>query len=264
MAYSLDPDTLRRGIASAAPRGMSTSTRDRARRLMLAWIDTAIAHRVGANDLARALRDGQAARQIAAARRAEIAADPPDAIRNAACAPGCAFCCVLTDEDGGTISTAEAQAVHAALVPMAGQRDGSDWMHRACPALDPETRLCRIYDDRPEICRSYISTDAAACEINAAGGSAPGGGVIGSHVDFLALLAVSRAAMTGLAQVPTFALRDVAAAALNGRDAKEALNAARHPPVMLDRVQSGAERGRTYSSGSSSSGEPTRTQRPPR
>lgn len=128
---SLTVADLRRRIGEA-----KGSVDERARRLLLAWFDTA-ARGVGAKPLARALRDGTAAVQIAEALRSD-AAQPS----NAACAKGCAFCCILDGPDGGTITADEASRLHAALSPlperpMAGtgiRKPAPPWTRRRAPA----------------------------------------------------------------------------------------------------------------------------------
>jgi Fe-S-cluster containining protein len=212
---------------------------DRARRVLIAWLNSAKADGQNLETVLRALASGSAARQIGAALRGLALQDPPEVVRSAACAPGCAFCCILTGNDGGTITADEARTLHAALLPFAGQPDGRDWHPQACAALDPETRLCRAYDARPGICRSFYSTDAKACEINAMGGTAQGAGVLGAHLDYLAVHALVRAALAGAVNVHSYALRDVAATAVAGQDRPTALTAARHPLKTLPRAHIG-------------------------
>lgn len=155
------------------------------------------------------------------------------ALDGAACRAGCAWCCLI-GEDGPVVSRAEALGLHAALAPLAGRAaPASAWHPRACPALDPATLSCRAYAARPLICRTYTSTDAAACEVNAAGGAATGAAVLGSQSLYLAALALSRSALRGSARVATYGLARVAAGALAGRPAGEALRAARHPDSRL-------------------------------
>ena len=154
--------------------------------------------------------------------------------RGLACAEGCAFCCILQGADGGTITEAEAQDLHAALAPLAGQPDGRDWHPQGCAALDPETRMCRAYDARPMICRSYVSTDAAACESVSKGIAVEGPGTLGPYHTYLAALGLSRAALKGKKRVATYALARMTAAAIDGQDLAQALSTARHKPSELD------------------------------
>ena len=228
-----DLSDLRVRIAAVQIPGQHTSQTERARRVLLAWLDSAIAGKHGLDTVLRALASGTAAQQIGAALRGQTFADPPDVVRNAACSSGCAFCCILTGPDGGTITGVEARAVHDALSPLAHQPDGRDWHPKACPALDPISRMCRAYDVRPSICRSYMSTDAQACEMNSEGGSEAGGGVLGAHLDYLAVHALARAALSGAVKVHSYALREVASAAVEGQDVRSALDRARHPVRML-------------------------------
>lgn len=73
------------------------------------------------------------------------------------CQAGCAGCCrgeVLVFEG-------ERERVLAALPPEAYLRlaaQGPDVNPRqaTCPALDPLTRLCSIYAERPLVCRGYV------------------------------------------------------------------------------------------------------------
>ncbi|MEL6550841.1 MAG: YkgJ family cysteine cluster protein [Pseudomonadota bacterium] len=149
-----------------------------------------------------------------------------------ACAAGCAFCCILQGEDGGVITGAEAKALHAALAPLQGHPDGRDWHPKACPSLDPETRTCRAYAARPMICRSYVSRDATACEEIAEGRAAEGTGTRAAYGTYLTVHALARAAL-GPGRAPTYALRKVAEAAVEGVPLDAALKAARHRPAEL-------------------------------
>ncbi|WP_375254421.1 YkgJ family cysteine cluster protein, partial [Yoonia sp.] len=111
-----------------------------------------------------------------------------------------------------------------------------DWHKDACPALDPETRSCRAYEARPTICRSFLSMDADACRENAEGGKAQGAGLLGSHLDYLAVHALCRQALRGISQVPSYSLAATAAGAVAGQDLESSLHAARHKPSALDQA----------------------------
>ncbi|PZX15978.1 Fe-S-cluster containining protein [Palleronia aestuarii] len=234
----LDLDGLRARVARAAIPGPADRA-ERARRLLSAWIGTAAAHGASLRDIVRGLGNGSAAEQLRGALETEISRNPPPVLRDAACRAGCAFCCILDGPDGGTITEVEARRMHGALAPLAGRPDGRDWHPAACPALDPETRTCRAYDERPGLCRAYLSSDAEACRINAEGGAAPGAGLLSTHPDALAVHGLARAALRGVVRVETFALARLNAAALEGRDVDAALDAARHPPKMLDEALRG-------------------------
>jgi Fe-S-cluster containining protein len=68
-----------------------------------------------------------------------------------ACA-GCGQCCHLLVElvDGVDDAVpAELIVEHAGVRCLEQQGDG------ACIALDPDTRLCTIYDQRPQVCRQF-------------------------------------------------------------------------------------------------------------
>jgi Fe-S-cluster containining protein len=66
-----------------------------------------------------------------------------------ACA-GCGRCCHLVVElRPGDIVPEELVAVHAGARCMDQHSDG------ACVALDPATRLCTIYETRPQTCRDF-------------------------------------------------------------------------------------------------------------
>ena len=197
---------------------------DRAKRGLVAYI--------GAQpDTARAtkdLADGTAATGIG---RVALSGLSPQGL---ACADGCAFCCILSGADGGTITEAEAAALHSALAPLAGQPDGRAWHPKACPSLDPETRSCRAYEARPMICRTYVSTDVEACKSVSEGQAVPGPGTLGPYHTYLAAIGLSRAALKGVKRVSTYALAQVAAAAVDGVSLDEALVQARHKPTELD------------------------------
>lgn len=204
--------------------GSTPEVGDRARRGLLAYL--------GAQpDLPKAtadLADGTAATGIG---RVALSALSPKGL---ACAEGCAFCCILSGADGGTITEAEAVALHSALAPLAGQPDGRDWHPKACPSLDPETRMCRAYDARPMICRAYVSPDVEACKLVADGQAAPGPGTLGPYHTYLAAIGLSRAALKGVKRVSTYALARVAASAVDGHSLADTLTDARHKPTELD------------------------------
>ncbi|SMH48544.1 YkgJ family cysteine cluster protein [Maritimibacter sp. HL-12] len=225
---------LRARLCKARAKGAGTSATERARRLLDAYLATAERHGRASGEVITDLASGGAAFTIGMAVRETLIADPPEAVRHAACAEGCAFCCILRGGDGGTITAAEAERLHGALAPLAGQADGRDWHPDACPALDPATRGCRAYEARPMICRSFLSTDAGACEVNANGGSAPGAGLIGTHLDYLAVNALARDALRGTARVATFSLARIAAGAVAGESLAQSLDAARHQSRALE------------------------------
>jgi hypothetical protein len=208
----------------------------RSKRILLSYLQTAQTHGLAVADVIADMRSGAATRRIGYAVRTEILKSPPDAVRNAACADGCAFCCILNGGQGGLITQAEAETLHAAVLRLKGQPDGRAWHKNACPALDPETRSCRAYDARPMICRSFLSTDADACAQNAQGGAEQGAGLLGSHLDYLAVHALCRAALKGLAHVPSYSLAATAAGGVAGADLADTLNAARHKPGALDQA----------------------------
>ena len=221
---------LRTKLGKVKLKGSSQAT-DRARTQLEAYIGS------------QALRDDVLAKELhtgaAAARIGQIGlattAEPP----GLACRSGCAFCCILTGEDGGVMTGAEAKALYAALAPKAGQPDGRAWHPRACPALDPDTKLCRAYEARPMICRSYGSTDVAACEDVAEGRSAEGTGVRAAYGTYLTVHAIGRAAL-GPGHAPTYSLRRVATAAVEGEPLDTALKDARHRPAELQAERSRA------------------------
>jgi hypothetical protein len=227
-------------IRAAKLPGTPPELAERARKALAAFVESAAARGVPLPEIARHLADGRAAATIAHVEAEQAKARGQDPAKRAACAAGCAFCCILPGEDGGTITAHEAERLHAALAPRAGQPDGRDWHPNACPALDPETRMCRAYEARPLLCRSYHSADATACEANAAGAPVAGARLAGPHLTYLAAHGLARAALGPRARVDTFALREVARCAVTGHDAEAALAQARHAPSALD-----AERRRT-------------------
>ncbi|OWU84637.1 hypothetical protein ATO6_13360 [Oceanicola sp. 22II-s10i] len=231
-----DPATLLALVQKAKPRGPSRAATERVRRMLVAYLETAIRQRLPAQQVIADMASGRAARRLGDVARDMIERDPPPVLRDAACASGCAFCCILSGGDGGTITEDEARRLHEALAPLAGVPDGRGWHPAACPALDPDSRMCRVYDDRPTICRSFVSTDAKACEVNAEGGAETGAGVLGSHIDYLAVHALVREVLKGIAQVRTYAMARVAAGAVEGRSLDESLDAARHPPRTLSDI----------------------------
>lgn len=225
---------LRAKTAKVSTKGVPSAVREPARRALAAWVDTAAQHQMPLKEVLRRLRDGEAAEAIGRTAVAPQLADPNGPAAQAACAAGCAFCCILTGDDGGTITQTEAQRLFDALAPLKGQPDGRQWTAKGCPSLDPETRLCRVYDARPMICRSYMSSDVSACEKIAAGTPAEGAGVLGAQTLYLAVLTLSRNLLKGITRVPTYSLARVAAGAVDGQRLEDTMDAARHAPRELD------------------------------
>lgn len=230
-----DADLANR-VAKAKVKGVGKQLETRGKRILTSYLQTAQSYGMPAKDVVAEMASGQTAWRLGHAVRDEILKTPPDAVRNAACAQGCAFCCILSGGEGGVISGYEAEQLHNALGSFAGKPDGRDWHPEACPALDPETRSCRVYDARPMICRSFLSTDASACERNAAGGEEQGAGLLGSHLDYLVVHALCRQALKGITQVHTYSMAATASAAVDGEDATAGLTTARHKPSALDRA----------------------------
>lgn len=229
-------DVLSKRIERASVKHLSKAIQDRAKRILISYLQTMQTHAMPIPTVVEEMQSGAAARRLGDAVRGEIMKTPPDAVRKAACSDGCAFCCILSGGEGGLITQTEAATLHAALSPLQGKPDGRAWHKNACPALDPETRSCRAYDARPTICRSFLSTDADACRENAEGGEVLGAGLLGSHLDYLAVHAVCRQALKGITQVPSYSLAATAAGAVEGLDADTSLQAARHKPSALDQA----------------------------
>ena len=122
-------------VAKVRVPGLPTAAADRARTILIAYVEAAQRQGKSFADIVRDLKSGAPAVTVARVELGQAAPDP-----NYACAEGCAFCCILTGADGGTITEAEARMLHAALLPRAGAPDGRAWHPRACPALDPATR----------------------------------------------------------------------------------------------------------------------------
>ncbi|MEL6167930.1 MAG: YkgJ family cysteine cluster protein [Pseudomonadota bacterium] len=228
------PEDLARRLPGIRLKGVAAPVLERARRLLAVTLETASAHNLSYRDVVRDLAYGTAALRVGEAEIARQSSDPNGPLRTAACASGCAFCCILAGEDGGTIIEAEARRLHAALGPSIGAPPASAWHAKACAALDPETRTCRAYDARPMICRSHISSDAGACEKVAAGTPAPGPGVLSGHFTYLAVMSLGRALLKGVAKAPTYALAEVTRSAMAGEDLATTLETARHKPRALD------------------------------
>ena len=221
---------LRDKLASARLPGAPRAPVERARRMLLATFEAAKRAGAGEDAMVRDLAAGTAAMRIGGAELEREAAG--GLFDGAACGAGCAWCCII-GPDGPPLTRAEAEALHAALLPHAGATPGTDWHPRACPSLDPATQRCRAYERRPLICRAFLSSDPAACAENAEGGDRPGAGVAGAQPVSLAAQALARAALSGEAKVSTYGLARIAAAALAGRPLADALRAARQPPRAL-------------------------------
>lgn len=201
---------------------------DRARRGLQAYVQATTQEGMPAAEVVSRIADGSAAQGIGGVGLSATQ------LSGFACTSGCAFCCILSGKDGGTITEAEAVALHSALFPLAGKPDGRDWNAKACAALDPDSQQCRAYDVRPMICRSYVSTDVDACEKVSQGKAAVGPGTLDPYHTYLAALGLSRSALKGTKRVSTYALARIAAAAVEGLPLDEALTRARHAPSELD------------------------------
>ncbi len=223
-------------VAKAKIKGIDKALQDRSKRILTSYLETAITYKMPIKKVVDEMASGQAAWRLGHAVRDEILKNPPEAVTNAACAQGCAFCCILSGGEGGVITSFEAENLSTALAPLAGQPDGRVWHPEACPALDPDTRSCRAYDSRPMICRSFLSTDATACERNAEGATEQGAGLLGSHLDYLTVHALCRQALKGITQVHTHSMSVVAAAAIDGVDPAERAGITRHKPSALERA----------------------------
>ena len=221
-------------VEKAKVKGISKAQEDRGKRILASYLHTAQSHGLPTRDVVTEMASGQAAWRLGAALRDEILKSPPQAVTNAACHQGCAFCCILPGGEGGVITGFEAARLHAAATQLQGRPDGRDWHPAACPALDPETRGCRAYDARPMICRSFLSVDAEACRKNAEGGAERGAGLLGSHLDYLIIHALCRQALKGIAQVSTYSMAATAGQAVAGSPPDESLSAARHKPSVLE------------------------------
>ncbi len=227
------PDLATR-VARAKVKGVDKTLEDRAKRILTSYLQTAESYVMPVKDVVAEMASGQAAWRLGSALRDEILKTPPDAVRKAACQQGCAFCCILKGGEGGVITSFEATQLHDALSPLLGQPDGREWHPDACPALDPQTQNCRVYDARPMICRSFVSTDAEACRINSEGGEEQGAGLLGSHLDYLIVHAICRQALKGITQVHTYSMAATAQGAVSGGGTDATLADARHKPSALD------------------------------
>lgn len=230
----LDIADLLRRVDRSKIKGVNDVLESRAKRILTSYLQTAQTYGLPVKQVVDEMASGQAAWRLGHAVRDEMLKTPPDAVRKAACKEGCAFCCILSGGEGGVITGFEAAQLHAVLKPLAGQPDGRGWHPRACPALDPKTQACRAYEARPMICRSFLSTDAAACEANANGGTEQGAGLLGSHLDYLAVHTLSRQVLKGITAVQTYSLAAIAREAIEGAEAEVALNAARHGSAVLE------------------------------
>ncbi|MBB5514431.1 hypothetical protein FHS89_000429 [Rubricella aquisinus] len=239
---ALTYEELARRIDRARLKGAGKTLEPRVKRVVMSYLQSAQTHGLPLKQVVTELANGQAAWRLGGAVRDAILQQPPEAVKNAACGQGCAFCCILTGGDGGLITEAEARRLHAALTPLQGEVDGRAWHPSACPALNPDTRACRVYDARPTICRSFLSTDAAACEANANGATDQGAGLLGSHLDYLFVQSLCRQALKGITQVSTYSMAQIAAAALDGQDVEQALARARHRSKTLDDTAQDAAR----------------------
>ena len=200
----------------------------RAKRGIQAYIKAMIHEGKKFDELSVHLADGTAALTIG---RIGLSATNPTGL---ACSRGCSFCCILTGDDGGTISEKEAKSLYFALIPFAKQPDGRSWHPKACPSLNPKTLECRAYGARPMICRSYISTNVEACKKISDGKTADGPGTLAPYHTYLASLGISRLVLKGLKRVATYSMFRLASEAVSGSALDEALHNSRHAASELD------------------------------
>ena len=75
----------------------------------------------------------------------------PTALDDVPACAGCGKCCHLVVELAPGLDDVPEELVveREGVLCMDQQNDG------ACVALDPETRLCTIYDRRPQVCRQF-------------------------------------------------------------------------------------------------------------
>ncbi len=227
-------EDLKQRALKASAAGIPAPLKDPARRALIAWLETAAHHGLPLKESLRRLRDGEAAETVGRTALDPQLADPNGAAARSACSVGCAFCCILSGSDGGTITKLEAERLHAALSKRAGEPDGRHWHPNGCPSLDPETRVCRVYDERPMICRTYISSEVSACESIANGEAAEGAGVLGAQSLYLSVLQLSRSMLKGITRLPTYNLSKVAAGSVDGHSLSDTLESAQHAPRELD------------------------------
>lgn len=223
------------GLLARLPKvtkGVTGSEVTRAEGVLSAGFYAAKADGQGLRAVVADIASGRAAFRAAAFDHASHTTRADSPLAEAACRTGCAFCCILPGKDGGVVTEHEAQALHKALSAHAGQPDGRDWHAQACPALDPESLSCRAYEARPIICRSYFSKDAQACEDVAEGKPGKGTAVLGAYPLYLAIIALVRG-LLGVPKAPTYALKQVAAAAVAGEPLETALKQAKHAPSVL-------------------------------
>src|SRR5690554_796631 len=83
-----DASALQACIINASLPGLPGPRVERARRVLLAWLASAVARGQDTDTLLRALASGLVARQIGDALRARMLENPPEVVRNAACASG--------------------------------------------------------------------------------------------------------------------------------------------------------------------------------
>ncbi|MEO0343272.1 MAG: YkgJ family cysteine cluster protein [Pseudomonadota bacterium] len=228
-----DIATLHARVKALKLPGTPLKLLQRARKALAAYIQSAAKHGLPFDELATRLSDGRGAITVYQAEVADARATGADPQTGAACRSGCAYCCILSGDDGGTITATEAAQLYTALLPLQGHPDGRQWHPKACPALNPMTLTCRAYDARPNICRSFHSTDAQACKANSEGAAVEGPRLEGAHATYLAALGLSRAALNSQVETPTFSMAAIAAAAIDGLSPKDTLNLSQHDKHAL-------------------------------
>jgi hypothetical protein len=82
-------------VESARIKDLSATVQTRAKRILLSYLQTAQSHGMPLTDVLGEMASGQAAWRLGHAVRDEIMKNPPEVVGKAACAEGCAFCCIL-------------------------------------------------------------------------------------------------------------------------------------------------------------------------
>lgn len=95
---------LAKRVERANVKNLSKAGQDRAKRIVDSYLQTMQTHGMPISQVITEMQNGEAARRLGDAVRGEIMKTPPDAVRKAACADGCAFCCILAGGEGGLIT----------------------------------------------------------------------------------------------------------------------------------------------------------------
>lgn len=114
-------------------------------------------------DLAKVPKGPERARKVYSLVDAELQASPPTGV---SCSAGCGSCCKsfpkqITDDEADLLATLVRTGVAPIDLDELKSQAASELHHMRCLFLGQDEK-CRIYSDRPMVCRKYFFTSPAA------------------------------------------------------------------------------------------------------